>query len=176
MLPLDLGINFVYSGDTEQRAASGACRKSGMTAAHWLSRNLQESFAIVGHPHDWLMSLWNAIQVFDDMADGDHPDRVDLFAAIADTLCNMPANPFFREHAETLIPLLGVAILKWKAADDAEIERRANEISYVWRAGYYDIVLAVLQLVHGEQVAMDVAHHVMRLYGETYAAYQEEFS
>jgi hypothetical protein len=147
-----------------------------MTAAHTLSRHLQQSFVIVGHPHDWLMSLWNAIQVFDDMADGDAPDREDLFACIADTLCNMPANPFFRAHQETLVPLMAVALMKWRAADDVEREGRPTEVSFVWRAGFYDIVLAVVQIVHGEKVARDAAQYVMALYGETFADYTKEFT
>lgn len=146
-----------------------------MSATFWLSRNLQEGFGITGHAHDWLMSLWNAIQVFDDMADGDAPDRENLIAAIADTLCNMPINPFFQAHMGVLVPLMAVAILKWKAADDAEREGQCSEMSFVWRAGFYDIVLAVVQLVHGDEVAKDAARHVMRLYGENYADYVEEF-
>jgi len=147
-----------------------------MTAALWLSRNLQEGFAITGAAHDWLMSLWNAIQVFDDMADGQFPDREDLIACIADTLCNMPANPFFRANHATLMPLVAVAILKWKASDDVERAGEPSEVSFTWRAGYYDIVLAVMQLVHGEQVARDSAQYVMKLYGEKYADYAKEFS
>lgn len=147
-----------------------------MTAALWLSRNLQESFAITGDAHDWVMGLWNAIQVFDDMADGDFPDREDLFACIADALVNMPANPFFQQHARTLLPLMAIALLKWRASDDAEREGNPSEVSFVWRAGFYDIVLAVIQLVHGQAIAREIAHHVMNLYGEKYADYVEEFT
>lgn len=147
-----------------------------MSATYWLSRNLTENFKIEGAAHDWLMGLWNAIQVFDDMADGEFPDREDLLNAIADTLCSMPANPFFQHHAPTLIPLLAVAILKWKAADDVERDKQPTEMSYAWRAGFYDIVLAVVQIVHGRQVALDAARYVMGLYGESYADYVTEFS
>jgi hypothetical protein len=147
-----------------------------MNAARWLSNHLQGNFAIRGDAHDWLMSLWNAIQVFDDMADGAHPDREDLTAAIADTLVNMPANPFFRAHCDTLFPLMAVAILKWRAADDAERARHPTEMSYAWRAGFYDVVLAVVQIVHGFEVAKDAAQHVMNLYGENYADYAKEFT
>jgi hypothetical protein len=147
-----------------------------MTAALTLSRHLQDGFAIKGHAHDWLMSLWNAIQVFDDMADGDFPERENLFACVADTLCNMPANPFFQVHAQTLVPLLAVALLKWRAADDVERDGSPSEASFIWRAGFYDIILAVVQLVHGQEVARDMAQHVMNLYGETYADYVKEFS
>ena len=147
-----------------------------MTAALDLSHHLQKSFAITGHAHDWVMALWNAVQVFDDMADGAFPDREDLFACIADTFCNMPANPFFQENCKTLLPLMAVALLKWRASDDAEREGNPTETSFVWRAGFYDIVLAVVQLVHGQSVAREIAHHVMHLYGENYADYRKEFS
>lgn len=147
-----------------------------MNATYWLSKNLQEAFSITGEAHDWLMSLWNAVQVFDDMADGDFPDRENLLAAVADTLVNMPANHFFRANADTLLPLLAVSILKWRAADDAEIDGAPNEMSYAWRAGFYDIVLAVVQIVHGFDVAKDAARYVMGLYGENYADYAKEFT
>ncbi|MGL5361355.1 MAG: hypothetical protein ACRDBH_00625 [Bosea sp. (in: a-proteobacteria)] len=145
-----------------------------MSATYWLSKHL-DSFAIRDDAHSWLMALWNAIQVFDDMADGDHPDRENLITAVADTLVFMPANPFFRANMGTLLPLVAVAILKWRAADDAEIAGEPSETSFVWRAGFYDIVLAVVQIVHGFEVAKDAAQHVMNLYGENYADYRKEF-
>lgn len=149
---------------------------SDAEAEHWLNKNLAETFALPDDARDWLISLWNAIQVFDDMADGDFPDRDRLDAAICDTLVNMPANPFFREHMLTLLPLVSVAILKWKGADDVEREGDANEVSFVWRAGYYDLVLAVVQIVHGHGIAMDVAKTALRLYGESYEEYRAEFA
>ena len=147
-----------------------------MTAALTLSKHLQQGFAITGHAHDWVMALWNAIQVFDDMADGAFPDREDLFACIADTLCNMPNNPFFRAHSETLLPLMAVAIFKWRASDDVERDKAPSEMSFAWRAGFYDIILAVVQIVHGDEVARDAAQNVMKLYGENYADYVKEFT
>ncbi len=145
-------------------------------AEHWLSKNLTEGFGLPDDARDWLMALWNAIQVFDDMADGDFPDRDKLMAAICDTLVNMPANSFFLAHAHSLLPLMATAILKWKASDDAERAGEANETSFVWRAGFYDIVLAVIQLAHGQAVAIDACRQVMRLYGEKFSDYQKEFN
>ena len=124
----------------------------------------------------WLLGLWNAIQVFDDIADGDAIDRDDLNAAISDTLVNMPANPFFQQHAAVFIPLLAVAILKWQASDKMERAGAANEVSFVWRAGFYDIVLAVVQVCHGQAVALDMCDKIAGLYGETYADYTKEMS
>lgn len=143
--------------------------------AYWLNENLKETFAIPEGARAWLLSLWNVIQVFDDMADGDHPDRNSLHQAIADVLVNMPSNDFFLRHGHTLLPLLSVAILKWIASDDAERNGHADAMSYAWRAGYYDIVLAVVHICHGDEIARSVARQVMGLYGETFSEYLKEF-
>jgi hypothetical protein len=55
---------------------------------------------------------------------------------------------------------------------------RAGEacaVSYVWRAGFYDLVLACVQIVHGIETAMEIAGNVARLYGETLEDYMREF-
>lgn len=140
-----------------------------------LSRNLKEVFGLPDDAREWLLALWNLTQVFDDMADGDHPDRDDLDQAILDALVNMPGNAFFAAHQGSLLPLVAVAILKWKASDTVERAGDAGVMSFAWRAGFYDIVLAVVQLCHGQQVAMEVCHLVMQLYGEDFPTYCEEF-
>lgn len=148
-----------------------------MPAEHefWLSRNLNETLALPDDARAWLMSLWNVVQVFDDMADGDFPDRDKLDIAIFDAIVAMPANLFFNQHKAALLPLLAVAILKWKAADTAERAGTPTAMSYVWRAGFYDIVLACVQIIHGTENAMQIAASVMALYGETLPDYLKEF-
>ena len=149
-----------------------------MSAEHeyWLNENFKQAFALPEDARDWLLSLWNAIQVFDDMADGDFPDRDKLDAAICDTLVNMPANPFFRRYSHALLPIMAVAILKWQGSDEAERTNVADARSYMWRAGFYDVVLAVVRLVHGDEVAKGCAIKVMHLYGEDFSAYIKEFA
>lgn len=144
-------------------------------AEFWLSRNLKEVFALPDDAREWLLGLWNLIQVFDDMADGVHPDRDKLDAAIYDSICGLPSNAFFQQHRAFLIPLLSIAILKWKAADDVERAGNPSATAFVWRAGYYDIVLAVVQLVHGFDNAMQIGASVMQLYGESYDEYLAEW-
>jgi hypothetical protein len=148
-----------------------------MPAEHefWLSRNLKETLALPDDARSWLLSLWNVIQVFDDMADGDFPDRDKLDVAIFDAIVGMPANPFFNQHKAALLPLLAVAVLKWKASDTAERAGQASPMSYAWRAGFYDIVLAVVQIAHGTENAMQIGQSVMALYGEGLPEYLKEF-
>lgn len=145
------------------------------TPAEWLRANLELSFSLPPAAVEYLMGLWNAMQVFDDMADGDPILRCDLNSALWDLLVALPTNPFYLQHAHQLIPALSVAILKWHGANHAESDGAADARSFLWRAGYYDIVLLVVSLVHGHEYASENACGVMRLYGESFNDYLDEF-
>lgn len=145
------------------------------SAEHWLMCNFTEALELPPDAAAWLLDLWHMAQLFDDVADGDAVDRSALDLAVWKGLVTMPANPFFTAHLAALQPAVAVAILKWKASDDAERAGQADEKSFVWRAGYYDIVLLVVLLVHGYQKAMEKSSLVMALYGEDFAQYREEF-
>lgn len=143
---------------------------------YWLKRNFTETLVLSDEASEWLIALWEVIQLFDDIADGDQIDRDDLDAVIWNSLIGMPANGFYQRNAHVLIPLMSVALLKWKASDAVEREGNACATSFVWRAGYYDIVLAVVQIEHGVQAAMDIGQVVLKLYGESLEEYMKEMS
>lgn len=145
-----------------------------LTAEQSLEINLTQGLALPRPAVDWLLDLWRAIQVFDDVADGDPIDRKLLDEAIWATLVDMPGNAFFQAHATHLLPLIATAILKWKASDTAEREGRASEKTFIWRAAYYDIILLAVSLCHGPQTAMARAEAVMDLYGERFEDYRKE--
>lgn len=147
-----------------------------MGSAEWLKENLQKVLALPAPAIEWLLMLWGAIQVFDDVADGDPVERDDLNAAIWNTLVGMNQNPFWIANAHNLSPVVATMILKWQASDHAERTGRADARSYVWRAGFYDVVMMVVALCHGTKYATDTAHLVMALYGETLEDYMKEFS
>ena len=144
--------------------------------ADWLQRNLTEVFQLPQPATDWLSSLWNVIQVFDDVADGDKVERSNLDRAIYDSLAGFYQNTFFVTNASYLVPLMAVAIMKWQASDKAERDGKPTAMSYAWRAGFYDIVLAVVALCHGQHVATQSANMVMELYGESLEDYLAEFN
>lgn len=124
----------------------------------------------------WLLGLWDAIQILDDVADGDEITRDDLNRGIFQMLVAMPANPFFAANSSALLSSVTSMILKWQASDAAERCGTANEVSYVWRAGYYDVILMVVHLCHGYDRAVELAPVVMSLYGETFDEYSKEFT
>lgn len=142
----------------------------------WLKENLQRVFALPAPAVEWLLMLWGAIQVFDDVADGDPVEREDLNATIWNTLVGMSQNTFWQANSQTLAPVVASMILKWQASDQAERAGKADARSFVWRAGYYDVVLMAVAVCHGTQRATRAAQQVMELYGETLEDYMKEFS
>ena len=146
------------------------------TPEYWLKHNFREALALPDDAIEWLMALWQVIQLFDDLADGDEPDRDDVDMALWNSLIGLPANGFFQRNAAVLLPLMSVALLKWKASDTVEREGNPCATSFVWRAGYYDLVLAAVQIVHGTQMAMEIGGAVLKLYGESLEEYMKEMS
>ena len=146
-----------------------------MTGVDWLRVNLQRVLALPAPAIDWLLMLYGAIQVFDDVADGDPVEREDLNAAIWNTLVGMNQNAFWIANSHSLAPIVATMILKWQASDQAERAGQADARSFVWRAGYYDVVLMAVALCHGTQQATEKAQQVMELYGEKFEDYMKEF-
>jgi hypothetical protein len=140
-----------------------------------LQQHFSQGLLLPPEAVNWLIDLFQALQVFDDFADGDPVERKDLNLLIWNTLVGMQQNPFFIANSYCLSSIVGVNILKWQASDTVERAGNADAKSYTWRAGYYDIVLAVVQLCHGPVFAADNAHIVLGLYGETYDDYMKEF-
>ena len=147
-----------------------------MTVTESLRQNLLQVLMLPTQAVDWLLMLWNAIQVFDDVADGDPVDRANLDGAIWDTLVAMNQNTFFLKNSDLLAPCLALTVMKWQASDRIERAGKADARSFVWRAGYYDVVLMAVQICHGAKFANDNAHLVIELYGETFEDYMREFS
>lgn len=144
-----------------------------------MTDDLRQHFAVtLGLPLaavEWLLDVWRLIQMLDDVADGDAVSRDDLDAAIWAALVTMPANPFFLANAAALQAGLASLVLKWQASDAAERAGQADARSFVWRAGYYDLVLLVVLLTKGQETAKEQAKTVMHLYGETLHEYLKEF-
>lgn len=141
----------------------------------WLKRNLEEHFQLPASAVEWLVMMFDAIQVFDDVADGDGVQRKDLDKCIWNTLVAMPLNHFFSANAATLLPIVAVNILKWQASDIAERGWKAGAMSFAWRAGFYDLCMIAVQLCHGTEKAIELSSDVMKLYGEDFEAYRKEF-
>lgn len=145
-----------------------------MTSKNWLTQNLID-FGLSAPAIEWLLMLWDAIQVFDDVADGDEVKREDLDVVIWNSLVGMHQNVFWQANANSLLPVVATMVLKWQASDQAERDGKADARSFIWRAGYYDVVLMVVTLCHPAKQAKELSRHVMELYGEKFENYLKEF-
>lgn len=144
-----------------------------MTPETSLYENCKQVLELPEDAIEWLLGLWNLVQVLDDAADGDEIDRTDLDRAIWDCLAGLPSNTFYQAHQAWLIPACAQMVLKWMASDLAERKGQADERSYMWRAGYYDILCLVVAIVHGP--SSEKSWLALGMYGETCAEYMKEF-
>lgn len=137
---------------------------------------LVESLSLGPLPSKWLMDLWHSIQALDDWADGASLKRGRIERVIFCALYELPANPWAMQYAADLYPLVGSAVLKWVGANAIEGAAGSDEHmlrrAYMWRAGYWDIVLSVVAIVHGPQVAMANAGRIASFYGESWEEYR----
>jgi hypothetical protein len=129
-----------------------------MTGIDWLKENLQRVLLLPAPVVEWLVMVYNAIQVFDDVADGDTVERKDLNAAIWNTLVGIHQNQFFISNSHHLVPLLGHSHHEVASIRQAERAGEADARSFVWRAGYYDLILMAVSLTHGPGFATKNAH------------------
>lgn len=146
-----------------------------MTYTDTLTQNLTGPLGLPLPAVDFLMGVWGLSQVFDDMADGDGVERADLDKAAWFALVGMTINPFFAVNHMALTPVMATQVLKWQASDFAERAGAADIRSFMWRAGFYDLVLAVTCLCHGPERAQELAPQIMAMYGENIADYFMEF-
>lgn len=123
----------------------------------------------------WLVDIFEITQFLDDVVDGDEIERKDANSAIWKILVSAPTNQFFLNNYVLLTPVVANAIMKWQASDAVERDGFADERSYMWRAGFYDVILSVVQICHGATKAIELAPKVMTMYGESYESYKKEF-
>jgi hypothetical protein len=175
MTSLARKTDFCDNADAETLAHQQAHPAIGERMREILEMNLKSAFDLPDAAVAWLVGMWDAIQFLDDVADGDTVSRSAQDRAFNQLLVAMPANPFFAANAGALLPVVAVQLLKWQASDMVERAGNADAKSYMWRAGYYDLVLLVIQICHGYEKALLAAPSVMSLYGETLADYLGEF-
>lgn len=124
----------------------------------------------------WLALLWDALQGLDDWRDGDPVTSAECERVIHVVLHDLPASPFFRQHAGYLLPHLSALVMKWRGANSIEAAQDEDKYpqAFMWRAGFYDVVLMALALCIGSEAAGRQAHLVAAMYGETLEDFTKE--
>lgn len=133
---------------------------------------IRQNFETLGLPEDaanWLCDLWQATQFLDDAADGGEINRTDAEASTWALLVGLQTNQFYARNSGMLLPLVACQILKWTAANEAESLGQADHRSFMWRAGFYDVVAMVAHLCGASPTL------ALQMYGESVAEYFMEF-
>lgn len=123
----------------------------------------------------WLLDFWVVIQGLDDWRDNDPVDAKEKERVIYLVMVEIPQNPFFQAHSHSLLPITSNLILRWIGANKLEDNREHLHKAYMWRAAYYDLILEVVRLVHGFEVAVNASDYIAKMYGETFEDYVKEF-
>lgn len=126
-------------------------------------------------PVEFLNIIWRAMQFVDDKHDG-HTPKTSAIMFFNDIFNKLPRNKFYCDNIVALNNALSVMALKWHAANENESIGKADQKTFMWRAGYYDLVLAVYVL-HAQswEHATENANFFLSLYGEKYETYLKEF-
>ena len=124
---------------------------------------------------NWLMIVWRMMQTFDDFADGDEVTRDRLDTLIFDSFVTYASHPFYLAHHAYLTPICANIFFKWKSSDTAERSGIVSEVSFVWRAAFYDLIVAAMFVEFGREYTTENSHLIMSLYGEKYSDYVGEF-
>lgn len=125
---------------------------------------------------DLVLGLWASCQFFDDVLDldsekaGSALDGVMRFLLIESHL-----SAFYQQNAIAISSCIAVQLAKWKAANYAEENGFADVKSYMWRAGFYDLLLLIVMLDKGIDYANASARDILQCYGEQFQEYLTEF-
>lgn len=138
---------------------------------------LRQAFQKWGLPPEasvFLLKVWDAIQFLDDVKDGHAHENPD--AGIYTLIFALPFDPFLAHHRSILEGAFVTAYHKWQAANRIEAEQDRSQLdkAYIWRAGYYDLVLLVVSLCMPREETEVIAPEVMKLYGESREDYVKE--
>ena len=139
---------------------------------------IEEPIKQLGLPDDayeWLLSMWRVTQFLDDVVDKHDISEDDFNGALWDIMLKMPSNSFYRANVDALAPVIALQTLKWQAANAVEKSGLADERSYMWRAGFYDLILMVCLLCFGSAMKTQKAVDALMIYGESYIDYKKEF-
>lgn len=107
----------------------------------------------------FLKSIAYVARLADDVADKDHGDaQRNVCLLLHYTMVDLPRNPFFIRHHDSLAPLVVEALTQWKLSDEfrASDDWRKQTFGFVWREASDRFLGAAAYLVGGLEHATAV--------------------
>lgn len=123
----------------------------------------------------FILDVFSAAHVWDDVVDGDVVDTAHFQKTFRDLFLNIPTNPFYMKHFTALHPIVLNSMLNWEASNRLEHSQQANDlhIAYVLRSSFIDLIGMVAFLIAGYDHAVTAVTRVRRLeHAETFDGYK----
>lgn len=119
-----------------------------------------------------LLDIWEVIQAWDDLYDGD--PNPDFAKAMRQANIDIPQNPLYQTFSTPL--QMQKLYLKWEAANAIERAKIREQLpkSYMLRAEYYQLIVDMVCFFEGVEIAALKAPDIWVCYGETYPDYEKE--
>lgn len=131
-----------------------------MTEPDFLAAVLKGNAAAV----DLCLQLGVVSQAWDDLVDRDVPmPPAAVHAAFMAALIDIPSNPFFQEHAHTLLPVLRTAAYDYIASVQLEAgDAHDRTLAFVLRDSLVAIVVLCASLIGGHAWAIQCTAEIRR--------------
>ena len=113
---------------------------------------------------DFLVTTVRVLHLWDDLVDRDRPvANEEISHVFTKVLTELPRNPFFQSHMQTLTPVLLTAIQNWHIANAVErdIEHDVpHEAAFVLRSSYVDLVTMTATICGGYEHGVTIGRRV----------------
>lgn len=113
---------------------------------------LDQAFMGNQHAVELAMLLARISHAWDDLIDKDRPVGDDsINRTFYDLLIGLPSNPFYRQHVDTLLPLMMVGAMNYEIANSYEKtgDRERLALAHVLRYSVADVITAIALIVGG---------------------------
>lgn len=127
------------------------------------------------------VALYRVMHVWDDLIDQDHPvAEADINQAFFYALGEMPVNPFYRAHVDSLSAVMRALMLRWMASTELERSKDVvgKDLAFGVRTSFVDFVVQCACLlggvVHAQQVSRECYAALCAV--ESLAEYKQELN
>jgi len=137
----------------------------------WALQNNPEAIA-------YCTMVFEASQIWDDMIDGDKPvDKEAINSVFWNILVAMPGNSFYRQHIDSITPIIMQSITDWHAANALEKgSEHEQSIAFVLRDSVSALLIHCATLIGGYKWARQVAPEIRKaIHNETLEDYKAGF-
>ena len=128
------------------------------------------------HAVDFVVCMSTVCETVDDLIDADKPvSNDDIINLLHAALVDLPTNPFFRQNAHHLSPVLQTGIVAWLNANELEKSEHVNDriIAYTLRDEYLACLYMAIQLCRGRDYMLEKSLEIRQFFlaHETFSEY-----